>query len=94
MKIKMWGCEFPVKTFEFEDGGETLGRWNGPQGRIEISHTCPPNVYLCTLMHEVLEGLLDRMDLSDLPHHVITLIAEGYTQVLKDNPELVKKFLE
>jgi len=69
-----------------------MGRASEKDAVIQINRNMPRQIQAGTLIHEIIEILNGRMELQ-LEHQQITALDAGLTQVLLDNPDLLKFLL-
>lgn len=77
------------------DGREVAGLISYKESLIEIANgQSPDNKVLC-LMHEIVHGITVERDVkysipADVYEKVISEIANGFIQVIRDNPQLIE----
>ena len=63
-------------------------------GEMRISDTLPPGQRRVTTLHEVIHGVLVNAGIDDHNEVLISALAHGLVQVLRDNPALVSMITE
>ena len=92
--VKVLGYEYPVEMVERIDDDDTCrGMCYNVELRIKLCSTLPEQALRSTLLHEVIEAL-DSQLILHLPHDTIQRLEAGLNQVMVDNPDLLKMYLE
>jgi len=90
-KIRILGIDYGLYFLEnvFDDNFEEVcGTCQSDLTRIEISNQMPESMKKATVLHEIIEALVARLDIQ-IDHHYIELLEMGLSQVINDNPELI-----
>lgn len=92
--LRILGLNYKVELFDERSGVSGAGQVYNPQALIQLNKDLNnPEHIKSVLLHEIIEALNYRLELK-LEHNVITSLETGLFQVLKDNKELLKLFLE
>ncbi len=95
-QVKVVGQTFQVTfhdTLVSEDDGQKIqGDMSSQEGRIRVKNS-RPFVEVDTLIHEIFHALEYKVGLEHNEYWVHR-IATGFTQVLKDNPAVVRYIIE
>lgn len=85
--VRILGRDFSV-TYDLDNGN--YGRCDQMMCEIEVMDGLPPVEERDTVLHEIMHGVWDKMDIGNhrVEEHVIRKMATGLIQVLQDNPGL------
>jgi hypothetical protein len=81
-----------IKDMPKDEEGRILFGLYTPASSIELNTTAPNAIHAAdTMLHEVLHGVYGNAGLGPMSQEeqVVSAIATGLTQVLRDNPKLV-----
>ena len=88
--IRILGLTYAIDVVDTaKSGDDTLGTMVPGRARITLCSTNSPEMLASVLVHEIVEALNWRLELK-LKHRQISALDAGLTQVLRDNPGLVK----
>ena len=94
--IKVGGFDIEVKPLEnLESLAHGInGHFSAIEHVIRIDRTLPKLKLMDTLLHEVLHAIYNVGNISDEDEEerIVSIMASGLTQVLRDNPKLRKFF--
>ena len=89
-------CSLPVSLVR-EDPGEWvdngMGRSLLKDGKILVNSSMPDDTQLWTIVHESLHHI-DDMNGLDLSEQVISTMATGVFDFIKQNPEIIKGIID
>ena len=92
--IRILGLDYKVETYTDRSGIHDIGQVIVAQNIIQLSSDRnSPEHLKSVLIHEIIEALNYRLELK-LEHNVITSLETGLFQVLQDNKNFLKLFLE
>ena len=95
--IKIGYSDVPINHVRQEklEGQLGLYRRDGDGIQIDIaSETTPPQETVNSFIHELFHSIWDQYDLpSEEEEHYVTVLANGFTGLMRDNPELFKELL-
>lgn len=93
-RVKVAAFDFKIKRFSRNEGTEfnRFGHVNVVTKRIRIDPTCGRAQVLETLTHELLHAVYWAYGLEegDKEERIVAAMATGWTQVMRDNPHIVK----
>ena len=69
-----------------------IGEYRGREQKIIIDERLSKSRIGQTILHELLESLVDHLDLQ-IPHEMINQLDAGLTQIIRDNPNIIKKYI-
>lgn len=89
-KINILGIDYGIELSSVlaEEEGAS-GMCHPDNTLIEISDHLSPSMQKATVMHEIIEAIVARLDI-EIDHHYIELLEAGVTSVILNNPELIK----
>ncbi len=92
--IRILGLDYAIELTDRRTGLGNAGQILNTQALIQLDKEVnSPEHLKSVLLHEVIEALKYRLELN-LDHNIIVSLESGLFQVLTDNPEFVKLFLE
>jgi Zn-dependent peptidase ImmA (M78 family) len=91
--LKIGYQDITIVPGEFNLDGD-LGAYNDEESKIYINTTKPRREILNSLLHEALHAICHNYGLRESMEHkneekLVCILANGLTQTLKDNPELL-----
>lgn len=89
--IKIGGYDIEVKLVDnLRTDRSAWGMYDPHQKTISLDPTLCDQQLFGTLIHEVLEAIIEIHDIEHLDedHRALTQLAEGFHQVIKDNKEM------
>jgi hypothetical protein len=92
VRIGPYDIAVTVKEIPKDDDGNSPFGLYTPASSIELNTTAPNAIHAAdTMLHEVLHGVYGNAGLGPMSQEeqVVSAIATGLTQVLRDNPKLV-----
>lgn len=101
-RIKIGAIGYAYKLVpDLHDDYDQQGKWQPLYGHIKyntgemcVSDSLPPGQRRVTTLHEVIHGVLTNAGIEDHNETLISALAHGLVQVLRDNPELVAMITE
>lgn len=90
-KIRILGIDYDLYFLPsvLDDNFEEVsGTCQSDLAKIEISTHMPESMRKATVLHEIIEALVARLDIQ-IDHHYIELLEMGLSQVINDNLELI-----
>lgn len=92
--IRILGLDYKVELYTDNRGINNLGQVNLGHTIIQLSSDRnSPEHLKSVLIHEIIEAINYRLELK-LEHNIITSLEAGIFQVLTDNKNILKLFLE
>jgi len=92
--IRILGLDYKIELYGERAGIHDAGQVLLGQAVIQLSESINnPDHLKSVLIHEIIEALNYRLELK-LDHNVITSLEAGFFQIIQDNPEFLKLFLE
>jgi hypothetical protein len=85
--VKIGAYSIEVQRFNRGRGesSDEWGRTNLFDMRIGIRDDLPEPLEAQVFLHEIVEIALKRLDINDLPHHTLSLIAEELFAIIRNN---------
>jgi len=95
-QIKVGFKTYEVQEGTFKEGQGNMGYHDSMEGIIYIASKDFPNEEnVNTLIHELLHALWREYNLDrENEEHYVTVLANGLTRLMQDNPEMFKEMLK
>ena len=90
-KIRVLGQDIPVFFDKNLNHGEDLGHFCPVSNSISLNKTAPHDVQMSTLLHEIIEVIVFKMEIK-IEHRDISTLENVLFQVLRENQGFAKLF--
>lgn len=92
-KIKLFSQVFELRKFiPSKDNPKAMGRFSEYEGRFLINEKLKDPQKAITIIHEVTHAIADINNIN-LSETKITIIANGFYSLIKENPDLIKEII-
>lgn len=83
--IKIGAYDIQVEKVAPEDCTDEWGAANLLYQKIRLRNNLPESLEAQIFLHEIVEMGLKRLDIGDVPHHSLSLIAEELFTIIRNN---------
>jgi|ETNvirnome_6_100_1030635.scaffolds.fasta_scaffold94011_1 Zn-dependent peptidase ImmA (M78 family) len=87
--VEVLGIMVPVHLKNYGPEDYTFGEWDSCELSITLNPTIPPEHQKVTLLHELIHGVDDMLDLG-LSHKTVYCLSQAMLTIIRHNPGLVK----